>query len=117
MPGVRWSREAEAKLKMIDPAVRDQLRRNASEILHHIPPATFPYDEGIEGEVMWHRGIVCGALAQESLAQEDDDGPWNYFLFYTPLRPRPEGPDPEPDEQFEVLDVCDLADVAERWNG
>jgi hypothetical protein len=113
MPGVRWSRKAKAKLKMIDPVVRDQLKRKASEILHHIPPAMFPHDEGIEGEVMWHRGIACGAPVQESLEQEDDDGPWNYFLFYRPWRPRPEGPDA--DKRFEVLDVCGVADVAERW--
>ena len=113
MPEVRWSRKAEAELRTIEPVVRDQLKRNANEILHHIPPVTFPHDEGIAGGIMWHRGIACGTLAQESLAQEDHDGPWNYFLFYTSRHPRPE--DPDPDKQFEVLDVCCVADVAGQW--
>jgi hypothetical protein len=111
MPGVRWSRRAKAKLGIIDPAVRDQLTSNAGEILHSIPPVLFPHDEGFEDEIMWHRGITCGLLSEELLAQEDDDGPWNYFLFYTPGRPGPE----DPDRCFEVLDICRVADVAEQW--
>jgi hypothetical protein len=111
MPGVQWSRRAIAKLEVIDPSVRDQLTSNVAEILHDMPPAIFPYDEGFAGEVMWHRGIACGTLSQESLVQEDVDGPWNYFLFYTPWRPGAE----DPDKRFEVLDVCSIADLAERW--
>ena len=87
MPEVRWSRRAKAKLGTIDPATRDQLTSNAGKILHYIPPVLFPHDEGFEGEVMWHRGIPCGMLSEELLAQEDDDGPWNYFLLYTPRPP------------------------------
>jgi hypothetical protein len=102
-----------AKLAIIDPAVRDQLTSNAAEFLHYMPPANFPYDEGFTGEVMWHRGIACGTQPQEPLAHEDDDGPWNYFLFYTPWRPGTEYPDL--DKHFEVLDVCGVADVAEQW--
>ncbi len=111
MPGVRWSSTAEVKLGKIDPAVRDQLTRNAREILHYIPPVTFPHDEGFEGEVMWHRGIPCGMLSEELLAQEDDDGPWNYFLFYTPGMP---GEGMDLDKYFEVLDICRVADIAEQ---
>jgi hypothetical protein len=111
MPGVHWSRRAKAKLESIDPAVRDRLTSNTGGILHDMPPAVFPHDEGFEGEVMWHRGIPCGAQSQELLAQEDDDGPWNYFLFYKSWRPGPG----DPDEYFEVLDICGIDDVAERW--
>jgi hypothetical protein len=71
-----------------------------------MPPAGFPYDEGFSGEIMWHRGIACGALSQESLEQEDGDGPWNYVLFYR----RAAGP-----AEFEVLDICGVADAAEQW--
>ncbi len=113
MPGVHWSGWAKAKLEIINPAVRDHLTSNAGKILHKIPPAFFPHDEGFEGEVMWHRGIPCGTLSQELLAQEDHDGPWNYFLFYTPWRPGPE--DPDPDKDFEVLDICGIADIAKQW--
>ena len=120
MPGVHWSRRAKTKLEIIDPAVRDQLTSNAGEILHYMPPAVFPHDEGFEGEVMWHRGIPCGTLSQELLAQEDDDGPWNYFLFYTPWRPDPDpriesDPDPDPVNYFEVLDIIHVTEVADQW--
>jgi hypothetical protein len=113
MPGVRWSGRAEAKLRTIDPAVRDQLIGNAARILHDIPPIAFPHDEGFAGEIMWHRGIVCGLLSEELMAQEDADGPWNYFLFYAPRRQNPG--DPHQDEYFEVLDICGISDVAEQW--
>lgn len=113
MPEVRWSRTAKAKLGTIDPATRDQLAGNAGKILHYIPPVLFPHDEGFEGEVMWHRGIPCGMLSEELLAQEDDEGPWRYFLLY-----RSEGTDaeePDQDGNFEVLDICSIADIAKRW--
>jgi hypothetical protein len=116
MPGVHWSRRAKAKLEAIDDdAVRDQLTINADEVLHHMPPVSFPQDEGFEGEVMWHRGIPCGTPHHELLAQEDDDGPWNYFLFYTRWRPHPE--DPGPDKDFEILYICDIGEVAAQWEG
>lgn len=113
MPEVRWSRWAEAKLVNIAPATRDQLTGNAGKILHSIPPVRFPHDEGFEGGVMWHRGIPCGMLSEELLAQEDDDGPWNYFLLYTPRLLDAEAPDP--DGNFQVLDVCSVAEIARRW--
>lgn len=113
MPGVRWSRAAEAKLEIIDPTVRGQLTSTAGEILHYIPPVFFPHDEGFAGEVMWHRGIACGALPRGPLAQDDLDGPWNYFLFYTPRLPDTE--DLDPGEYFEVMDICGIADVAGEW--
>ena len=94
MPEVRWSRLAEAKLGNIAPATRDQLTSNAGKILHSIPPVQFPHDEGFRGEVMWHRGIPCGMLSEELLAQEDHDGPWNYFLLYRPQPPDAEEPEP-----------------------
>ena len=42
MGRVWWSAQAEADLESIDPAVRDQLRRNAEMILHDILPRTTP---------------------------------------------------------------------------
>lgn len=113
MPEVRWSRLAEAKLGNIAPATRDQLTSNAGKILHSIPPVQFPHDEGFRGEVMWHRGIPCGMLSEELLAQEDHDGPWNYFLLYRPQPPDAEEPDPV--RNFHVLDVCSVAEIARRW--
>jgi hypothetical protein len=89
------------------------VKRNAGNVLHYVPPVVFPHDEGFAGEVMWHRGIACGVLSEELLAQEDDDGAWNYFLLYVPGRPGPE--DPDPSKYFEILDVCSIAEVAERW--
>jgi hypothetical protein len=115
MPEVRWSRRAKAKLENIAPATRDQLTSDAGKILHYIPPVLFPHDEGFAGEVMWHRGIACGMLSEDLLAQEDDDGPWNYFLLYTPQLPDVEEPDL--DRKFQVLDICGIADIARRWRG
>jgi hypothetical protein len=115
MPEVRWSRKAQAALKTIDLVVRDQLTANANEVLHYIPPVVFPHDEGLAGDIMWHRGIACGMLSEELLAREDDDGPWNYFFFY---RPGLLGPgDPAPRPYFEILDLrrITIADVAEQW--
>jgi hypothetical protein len=108
MPEVRWSRRAIAELMTIGLAVRAQLTTNARGVLHYIPPVVFPHDEGLAGDVMWHRGITCGMLSEELLAQEDDDGPWNYFFFYRPGRSG---------TYFEILDLrkITIADVAERW--
>lgn len=115
MPDVRWSREAEAKLMTIGPDVRARLTANAGEVLHYIPPIVFPHDEGLAGDVMWHRAIRCGMLSEELLAHEDDDGPWNYFFLYQPGRSDPG--DPAPARYFEILDVrrISIADVAEQW--
>ena len=111
MPEVHWSRRAKAKLKIIDPAVRDQLRENAATTLHHMPPVVFPDDEGFEGEIMWHRGIAHESLYQ----QDDDDGPQNYFLFYLPWCLHPGAPHlGAPDECLEILDIYSIADIACR---
>jgi hypothetical protein len=115
MPEIRWSQRAKAKLENFAPAIRDQLTSDAGKILHYIPPVLFPHDEGFAGEIMWHRGIACGMLAEDLLEQEDDnDGPWNYFLLYTARRPEPEEPDP--DRSFQVLDIRSIADISRRWN-
>jgi hypothetical protein len=115
MAAIRWSRRAQARLQTISPATREQLVSSAGKILHDIMSGDFPHDEGYAGEFMWHRGIPCGMLSEELLAQEDDDGPWNYFLIYAALPPAAEEPDPY--QTFEVLDVCSVAEVARRWNG
>ena len=39
---VSWSDQAEADLDNIPPAVAYELRRNAEEILHDIPPRVYP---------------------------------------------------------------------------
>lgn len=119
VPRVSWTPAAESDLQLVvdDPAVRDQLKLNAEMTLHEIE-ASAGRDrgsEGFEGEVMWHRGIACGMLSEELLAQEDDDGPWNYFFLYTPRRPGPENL--APGSYFEILDLrrISIADVAEQW--
>lgn len=114
MPAVRWSRRAEARLKRISATTRDQLVSNAEEILHDTTSSDFPHDEGRAGEIMWHRGIPCGTLSEELLAKEDDDGPWNYFLFYKAQSLRTAEADPG--RAFEVLDICSVAEVILRWN-
>lgn len=113
MAAVHWSSRAGARLERISPATRDQLVSSAGKILHDITSADFPHDEGYAGEIMWHRGIPCGMPSEELTVEEDDDGPWNYFLFYRALPPAAEEPDPY--QTFEVLDVCSVAEVARRW--
>ena len=84
---VWWTPEAESDLRLVveDPAVRDQLKRNAERTLHEID-ASVGGDrraEGVEGEVMWHRGWDHEQERRESWYPEQaDDGPWNYVLFY-----------------------------------
>jgi hypothetical protein len=103
MGRVSWSDQAEADLKSIAPgAVRDQLRRNAEEILHLIPPRTaYPDDEGADGGIMWHRGD-----GHSPVFADQDDGPQNYFLFY---RRRATAPG------FEILAVRSIHQMARRW--
>jgi hypothetical protein len=84
---VWWTPEAESDLRLVvdDPAVRDQLKRNAEVTLHEIEAsAGGDYrSEGFEGEVMWHRGWDHEQERRESWYPElADDGPWNYVLFY-----------------------------------
>jgi hypothetical protein len=116
MPEVRWSRRAQAALETIDLVVRDQLTANAGEVLHYIPRSVlYPHDEGLEGDVMWHRGITCGIVSEELLAREDEDGPWNYFFFYRAGVFSPGGPAPRPYFEILALRRINVADVAEQW--
>jgi hypothetical protein len=84
---VWWTPEAESDLQLVvdDPAMRDQLKRNAETTLHEIE-ASVGGDrraEGFEGEVMWHRGWDHQQERRQSWYPEQaDDGPWNYVLFY-----------------------------------
>ena len=59
-PRVWWTPEAESDMQSVvdDPAVRDQLKRNAEVTLHEIEPSDGGdrRSEGFEGEVIWHRG-------------------------------------------------------------
>lgn len=84
---VSWTPAAESDLQLVvdDPAVRDQLRRNAEVTLHEIEASAGGdrRSEGFEGEVMWHRGWDHEQERRESWHPElADDGPWNYVLFY-----------------------------------
>ncbi len=81
-----WSDQAEADLQSIGPVVRDQLRRNAEEILHLIP--------------LWHRGD-----GHAPVFAEQDDGPQNYFLLYRERR----------QEEFEVLAVRSIRQMVSMW--
>ena len=101
MGRVSWSDQAEADLQSIDPGVRDQLRHNAEEMLHHIPPNTaYSADEGAHGGIMWHRGIGDGR------STEQDSGPQNYFLLYRKRNPAP---------GFEILAVRSIHQMASMW--
>jgi hypothetical protein len=89
-PGISrvwWTPEAESELHSVvdDPAVRDQLKRNAEVTLHEVGASADGdrRSEGFEGEVMWHRGWDHEQERRESWYPEQaDDGPWNYVLFY-----------------------------------
>jgi hypothetical protein len=105
MGRVSWSDQAEADLDSIDPAVRDQLKRNAEEILHLIPPLTDPADEGVEGEIMWHRADGHGRFTSRP------DGPQNYFLIYRSHGAATASEDP----QFEVLALRSIHQLACMW--
>jgi hypothetical protein len=108
MGKVRWSHQAMLDLERVvdDHGVREQLKRNAEQILEEdIPPRANSADEGIAGEIMWHRGW---AHAQnEAIGEPEDleDGPWNYVLFYR----RAVGP-----AEFELLAVRGRTQIAAR---
>ena len=113
MSGVWWSDKALAELEVDDedPAVREQLKRNAEETLHDILPGEISADEGAEGEIMWRRGITHEQARQRDAGTlpEPEDDPyqaWNYFLFY---RKR------ETDHGFEVLGVRSVHQIASQW--
>src|SRR5438874_1774925 len=83
VPRVWWTPEADSDLQLVinDPAVRDQLKRNAEVTLHEIETSGGEdrRAEGFEGEVMWHRGWTHAQELRASWHPEQaDDGPWNY---------------------------------------
>jgi hypothetical protein len=101
MGRVSWSTQAEADLDSVDPAVADQLRRNAEQILHDIPPNTaHSADEGACAGIMWHRGIGHGWSAEE------DNEPQNYFFLYRKWNPA---------LGFEILAVRSIHQIASMW--
>jgi hypothetical protein len=107
MGSVSWSDQAEADLESIDPAVGKQLRRNAEQILRPISLATAdPADEGVYGEIMWHRGD-----GQDRFTREEDNGTQDYFLFYRRRDPAPGREDPD----YEVLAVRSIHQMASMW--
>jgi hypothetical protein len=83
---------------------------NAPEILHHVPPAKFPRDEGFADEIMWHRAIPCGTQLEGSGVEEDDDGPWDYVFFYAARHSCPE----HWVVCFEILDIRGSTDIAPK---
>jgi hypothetical protein len=106
MGNVWWSDQAAADLDGIDPAVREQLRQSVGEILHVISPRTAdPAEEGVEGEIMWHRGDGHRRFARLP------KGPQDYFLIYKRRDSASRSEDPE----FEVLAVCSIHQVACMW--
>lgn len=109
-PRVSWTPGADADLRLVvdDPAVRDQLKHNAETTLHDIEASSGGdrRAEGREGEVMWHRGWTHEQECRASWYPEHaDDGPWNYVLFYRSAV----GP-----AEFEVLAVRGRLQIADR---
>jgi hypothetical protein len=98
---VSWGNEAEAKLDSIALAVADELRRNAEEILHDIPPVEVEGDEGdLPYGIMWHRG------AAHERFSEQDGGPQNYVFLYRRQDSNPE---------FEILAVPSNKEMASLY--
>jgi hypothetical protein len=93
---VSWD-NAQSDLESLDPTVVGQLKRNAEQILHNIPPIEHRADEGAEGGIMWHRGHPHERLADQP------GGPQEYFLFYVRSSSNPE---------FEILAVRSIYQVA-----
>jgi hypothetical protein len=104
MARVTWTARAVADLESVvtEPAVRHQLRVNAENILHDIPPVYYPADEGFAHGIMWHRGT---SDEYEDFS-EQEDGPQNYFLLYRKQ---------EWDSGFEVLAVRSIHQIASAW--
>jgi hypothetical protein len=107
MGKVWWSDQAAAELEAVKPrTARNLLKRKAEEILHVISPRTGdPADEGVEGEIMWHRGDSHGRFTKLQ----------DYFLLYKRRDPASGSEDPEGDPDFEVLAVCSIYQVACIW--
>jgi hypothetical protein len=110
MVRVTWTARAVADLESVvtEPAVRHQLKVNAENILHDIPPVVYPADEGFADGIMWHRGTPDG---YEEFS-EQDDGPQNYFLFY---RRQESGSGFEVLAMFEILAVRSIYQIASAW--
>lgn len=110
MVRVRWSKEAELDLETISSTVlRGQLRNHAEEVLHLISPhSADPADEGVEGELMWHRADGHGRFMRQP------KGPQDYFLIYSRCG-FPGAEDPGEDLEFEVLAVRSVRQVARMW--
>jgi|HubBroStandDraft_1064217.scaffolds.fasta_scaffold167096_2 hypothetical protein len=110
VPRVAWTPEADSDLQLIvkDPAVREEVKRNAETTLHDIEAFSGQdrRSEGSEGEIMWHRAWNHKQERRASwLPEQADEGPWNYVLFYRSTV----GP-----AEFEVLAVCSRIQIAER---
>ena len=115
MGRVWWSDQAAADLETVKPrTVRKLFKHSAEKILHVISPRTAdPADEGVEGEIMWHRGDGHGRFTKLP------KGPQDYFLIYK-RRDSASGSedseeDPEGDPDFEVLAVYSIRQVACMW--
>jgi hypothetical protein len=107
---VDWSAQAERDLALVvpDPSVRAELRCNAERTLHEIKASAGDdrrADEGIAGEIMWHRGWTHEQELYWWLPEQADDGPWNYVLFYRKAAGLAE---------FVVLAVRSRRQIAER---
>jgi hypothetical protein len=116
MAKVWWSDQAAAYLENIRPrATRNVLKHKAGEILHVILPHNADSaDEGVEGEIMWHRGDGHGRFTKLP------KGPQDYFLIYKRRDPASGSEDseeepPEGDPDFEVLAVYSVRQVACMW--
>jgi hypothetical protein len=109
MPRVSWDL-AQADLANIGPAVAEQIKRDAEDILHVIPPEC-PDSAAESDGLMWHRCARHSSIP--SPADDTDDGtdepgdePHGYFLFY-----RRQGAD----QEFSVVAVRSNQQVASMW--
>ena len=110
MRKVLWSAQAEADLAKLEstyPGVTKQLKGCAGKVLHPISPQTAdPAEEGIDGEIMWHRGDGHGDFMKRRGC-----GPQDFFLFYRRCDSAHGSEDPE----YEVLAVRSIHQVATAW--
>jgi len=101
-----WSEQAEAELEALVPdlAARARLREHVEAALHDVKGRTA--DEGVEGGIMWRRGITEAQRRklEAGWLRDADDGaqPWDYFVFYRAL----------PAAAFEVLALRSTRHVA-----
>ena len=102
---VAWLDQAAAELEGIDPAIRNQVRRNAEVTLPDAQPCLWT---GSHHGISWHRGITHEHEHQvEWLELEDADGiqPCDYYLFYRELEPG----------GVEVIAVLSAQQIANAW--